>query len=86
MTSVKIKIQDEILDYLKNNPNSSSMEIFENTNHTLGYATVKRILQKNVEEKNIEVTGKGKNTRYKISFQYQFIYPINVVDYFKKEF
>lgn len=74
-----------VLDYLKNNPNSSSLEIFENANHTLGYATIKRILKKNVAENTIEVTGKGKNTRYKISFQYQFIYEINISEYFKKE-
>lgn len=85
MSITKIEKQDVILDYIKNNPNCSSMEIFENANHTLGYATVKRVLQKNVAQKNIEVYGKGKNTQYKISAQYQILYPINLADYFKKE-
>lgn len=85
MTQNSIEKHTKIMDYIKNNPNCSSMEIFENTNHIVGYATVKRVLQKNVTQKNIEVYGKGKNTRYKISAQYQILYPINLVDYFKNE-
>jgi len=42
-------------------------------------------LFKNIELKYVDVVGKGKNTRYTISDYFQFLYPINVADYFKKE-
>lgn len=85
MNPLKIEMQHKILDYIKNNPNCSSKEIFENLYHTSGYATIKRMIQKNVQEKNIVVSGKGKNTRYKISVHYQFLYAVNLADYFKNE-
>lgn len=74
-----------VLEFIKNNPNCSSGTIFEKLNVPLGLATIKRILFKNIELKYVEVVGKGKNTRYKISDYFQFLYPINVADYFKKE-
>lgn len=85
MILIKTKIEENIIGYLKNNPSSSSMEIFKSVPHDLSYATIKRILQKNVENKFLEVFGKGKNTRYTISFQYQFLYPIDVTTYFNQE-
>lgn len=74
-----------VLEFINNNPNCSSATIFEKLNVPLGLATIKRILFKNIELKYVEVGGKGKNTRYRISDYFQFLYPINVADYFKKE-
>lgn len=74
-----------VLEFIKNNPNCSSGTIFEKLNVPLGLATIKRILFKNIELKYVEVVGKGKNTRYRISDYFQFLYPINVADYFQKE-
>lgn len=74
-----------VLEFIKNNPNCSSATIFEKLNVPLGLATIKRILFKNIELKYVEVVGKGKNTRYRISDYFQFLYPINVADYFQKE-
>lgn len=74
-----------VLEFIKNNPNCSSGTIFEKLNVPLGLATIKRILFKNIELKYVNVVGKGKNTRYRISDYFQFLYPINVADYFKKE-
>ena len=74
-----------VLEFIKNNPNCSSGTIFEKLNVPLGLATIKRILFKNIELNYVEVVGKGKNTRYRISDYFQFLYPINVADYFKKE-
>lgn len=74
-----------VLEFIKNNPNCSSSTIFEKLNVPLGLATIKRILFKNIELEYVEVVGKGKNTRYRISDYFQFLYPINVADYFKKE-
>ncbi|TAE42340.1 MAG: Fic family protein [Sphingobacteriales bacterium] len=85
MSLAKTDIENKILGYLKNNPSSTSIQIFENIAHSLSFATIKRLLQKNITAKNIEVTGKGKSTRYHISFQYQFLNTVNVNDYFKQE-
>ena len=74
-----------VLEFIKNNPNCSSGTIFEKLNVPLGLATIKRILFKNIELKYVEVVGKGKNTRYRISDYFQFLHPINIADYFKKE-
>lgn len=74
-----------VLEFIRNNPNCSSMDIFEKANTSLGLATIKRILQKNIGLKYLEVVGKGKNTRYRIGSYFQFLYPIDIDDYFKKE-
>jgi Fic family protein len=74
-----------VLEFIRNNPNCSSMDIFEKANTSLGLATIKRILQKNIELKYIAVVGKGKNTRYSIGFYFQLLYPIDIEEYFKKE-
>jgi Fic family protein len=74
-----------VLEFIGNNPNCSSMDIFEKANTFLGLATIKRILQNNIGLNYIAVVGKGKNTRYRISDHFQLLYPIDVTDYFKKE-
>lgn len=61
------------------------MDIFENANTSLILNTIKRILQKNVGLKYFEVVGKGKNTWYNIGSYFQFLYPIDIEEYFKKE-
>lgn len=61
------------------------MDIFEKANSSLGLATIKRILQKNIGFNYIAVVGKGKNTRYSISSHFLLLYPIAIDDYFKKE-
>jgi len=74
-----------VLEFVRNNPNCSSMDIFEKGNTSLGLATIKRILQKNVGLSYLEVVGKAKNTRYSIGSYFQFLYPIDIDDYFQKE-
>lgn len=74
-----------VLEFIRNNPDCSSMDIFEKANISLGLATIKRILQNNTGLKYLEVVGKGKNTRYRISPYFLLLYPINIDDYFKKE-
>lgn len=74
-----------VLEFIRNNPNCSSMDIFEKANTSIGLATIKRILQKNIGLKYLEVVGKGKNTRYSIGSYFQLLYPIDIDDYFKKE-
>lgn len=74
-----------VLEFIRNNPECSSMDIFEKANIEIGLATIKRILQKNIGLKYIVVVGKGKNTRYRISSHFLLLYPIDIDDYFKKE-
>jgi Fic family protein len=74
-----------VLEFIRNNPKCSSMDIFEKANSSLGLATIKRILQKNIGLNYIAVVGKGKNTRYSISSHFLLLYPIDIDDYFKKE-
>lgn len=74
-----------ILEFIRDNPNCSSGEIFEKANVAVGLATIKRILLKNIELNYVEVVGRGKNTRYRISDYFRLLYPIDVENYFKKE-
>lgn len=74
-----------VLAFIKNNPYCSSADVFEKANVSLGLATIKRILAQNVVLNYLEVIGKGKNTRYKVSDYFQLLYPIDVANYFKKE-
>jgi len=74
-----------IIEYVKNNPNSSSKEIFEGIGEKKSLATVKRILSKLIHERLIISTGKGKATRYNISPEYKLFEPIEIKKYYEKE-
>lgn len=75
----------EIISFIKLNPESSSMDIFEKSNIDVSYATVKRILVKLVNENLIETKGKGKGTKYIISSAYELLQPIDLDLYYQKE-
>jgi fido (protein-threonine AMPylation protein)/predicted transcriptional regulator len=74
-----------ILDFLKENPSLSSKEIHDGLKSGIGYATVKRILTKLIEENLVSTTGKGRGTKYALSPSYELLYPIDVDSYFEKE-
>ncbi len=75
----------KILEFVKLNPSISSKEIFDGLDIEIGYATVKRILSKLIEENLISITGKGKGRKYLVSSAYNLFYPINLNSYFEKE-
>lgn len=52
---------NEVLQFIANNPSSSSREIHEGLESTMGYATVKRILVKLTLDNLIITEGKGKS-------------------------
>ena len=56
-----------ILEFIKSNPFLSSKEIHKGLNVEIGYATLKRYLQKLISENLIIFSGKGKGTKYQIS-------------------
>ena len=79
------KNEQIILEYISNNQLSSSKEIHEGIAIDIGYATVKRILNRLHENKFIEIEGKGRGTKYQISLSYSIIKPIDIDKYFEKE-
>ena len=74
-----------IIEYITKNPLKSSKEIHEGIGIDIGYATVKRILNKIKNENYVEIEGKGRGTKYKISTSYSIIYPIDMEEYFLAE-
>ena len=77
--------EQEILDYISINQFSSSREIHEGISLDIGYATVKRILKRLHENNFIDIEGKGRGTKYRISLSYSIIKPIDANKYFEKE-
>jgi len=80
-----METQELVLNYLKNKPNSSSKQIFEDLNSVVGYATVKRCLSKLLNENYITRQGNAKNSRYTLSPTFNIFYPINIDEYYSKE-
>jgi len=74
-----------ILEFIKANPLLSSNEIYVGLELELGYATVKRTLQKLISENLIILSGRGKGTKYQLSQAYELLYPIEAEEYFQKE-
>ena len=74
-----------ILNFIKQNPLSSSKQIDTGLDNTFGYATIKRTLQDLVAENFITISGRGKSTKYVVSQTYELIRKINVEEYFQKE-
>jgi len=78
-------IERQILDFLKNNPESSSNEILQGIEEKKSIATVKRFLSKLVSEKLISTAGKGKSTKYRLSPFYKLFEKIDIEQYYEKE-
>ena len=74
-----------IVDFVRNNPSSSSKEIHEGLEIGVGYATLKRALQILISENLIIANGKGKATKYEIDPAFEVIRPIDIDQYFEKE-
>ncbi len=76
--------EKRVLEFVKANPDCSSKDIHEGFPE-LGYATIKRTLQKLLIENLLAPSGKGKATRYQISPAFELLYPLDLDEYFKKE-
>ena len=74
-----------ILEFIKSHPAVSSKEIHDEIADEVGYATVKRILQKLITENLISSNGNGRGTKYEISPVYNLLHFVDVDIYFKKE-
>jgi Fic family protein len=80
-----------ILTYLRENPNKSAPEIHEglvkmNSNFPMSLSTIKRRLSGEFMNMNLVTSsGKGKGLKYSLTPDYQFIYPIDMEEYFNSE-
>lgn len=82
---INTSIRNNILDYIVKNHTGSSKEIHQEISHKVGYATVKRILTKLIDESLIITEGKGRGTKYRISPKHELFYPIDLEEYFASE-
>jgi len=80
-----MNVQNLILDFLKDAPNSSSKEIFESLGSTASYATVKRQIANLLRENYIVQQGNAKTTRYSLSRTYNLFYPVDLNEYYSRE-
>lgn len=77
--------EQEIIDFILNNDESSSKEIYDGIKISTSYATLKRVLKKLLSENYIDTKGLGKGTKYIISPAYAVIRPIDLTKYYTKE-
>jgi Fic family protein len=77
--------EQKIIDFINEQNQCSSKEIFDNLNLSISYATLKRILNQLKVEDYITSIGKGKGTKYIISPSFQLFQPIDIEKYYKKE-
>jgi len=80
-----MEIRQLILDYIKQNSDCSSNNIYQGISSNKSLATVKRSISKLIDENLIVSVGKGKATRYQLSISYSIIEPINIDKYYEKE-
>ena len=77
--------RNTILDFLKENPSSSSKKIYESITLNQSYATIKRLLRQLVNDNLIVVDYIGKASKYSCSPQFQLFQNIDINQYFEKE-
>ncbi len=80
-----MNIQVEILQFLHYNPSSSRVEIAAGLSEAPNERTLKRIIAECVQDGDIVVEGKGKETRYSLSAQAHLMMPLNIETYFVNE-
>ncbi len=80
-----MNIEKQILDFLKQNKESSSNEILQGIVEKKSIATIKRALSKLISERSIIAIGKAKSTKYKLSPFYKLYEKIDIQNYYEKE-
>ena len=78
-------IENQIIQYLKQNKEGSSTTILEGIGSSKSLATLKRILTSLINKKLIKSVGKGKATKYVLSQYYNLFEKIDVENYYSKE-
>jgi len=85
MAKNKSDLEKEILDYLTKHPNSSSTEVHEGLGNVVAIATIKRTLVLLLNKNFIDISGKGKATKYTISKGLDLLFTVDIATYFAKE-
>ncbi len=80
-----MNIDNQILNFLNYNPESSSNEVLQGIQEKKSIATIKRALSKLISENLIIAIGKGKSTKYKLSPFYKLFEQIDIEKYYQKE-
>ena len=80
-----MSIENQIIQYLKQNHEGSSTNILEGIDSSKSLATLKRILTSLINEKLIKSVGKGKATKYRVSQYYKLFEEIDIESYYAKE-
>ncbi len=80
-----MNIENQILEYLKLNPDSSSSSILKGINSEKSLATLKRVLTNLITKKLIETIGKGKSTKYRLSQYFKLFENTDIDTYYSKE-
>lgn len=75
----------DIINFIKNNTETTSKEIFEGLSLKISYATLKRDLSKLIAQKAITTIGKGKGTKYIISAAFALLESVDISEYYEKE-
>ncbi len=75
----------ELLQYLHYHPLSSRSEIVGGMTDEISESTVKRLLAETLEKSLVEVVGKGRGTKYKLTPQAHVTMPLDLDTYFAKE-
>ncbi len=78
-------IEEQVIDFIKRYPESSSNEILQGIEDKKSIATIKRTLSQLISKNLISTIGKGKSTKYKLSPFYKLFEPIDIDHYYKKE-
>lgn len=77
--------ESDILIFIQGNEECSFAQIAAQFANKASLATIKRMLQKFVEERQEIKSGAGKNTRYKVSIAFKILNSIDVEQYFEKD-
>lgn len=75
----------ELLQYLHYNPLSSREEISTGVHFDASPSTLKRMISESIKRKDIEVVGRGRSTRYKLTSQAHVTMELNLDTYFDKD-
>lgn len=75
----------ELLQYLHYNPLSSREEISAGVHFDASPSTLKRMISESIKRKDIEVVGRGRSTRYKLTSQAHVTMELNLDTYFDKD-
>lgn len=79
------KRDNEIIQFIKDNPKCTSQEILEGLELKMSITTLRRVLQELIATGLISAIGELKSRKYQLSNAYNIIRPISVEQYFEKE-